>query len=64
MANATVIQPTILDGQAEKIRCAAYCRVSSSSDDQLNSFAVQMAYYSQKFEHSDTETLVEIYADM
>ena len=63
MANVTVIQPTISCGQAEKIRCAAYCRVSSSSDDQLNSFAVQMTYYSQKFEHSDTEMLVELYAD-
>ena len=63
MANVTVIQPTVFGGQAERIRCAAYCRVSSSSDDQLNSFAVQMTYYSQKFEHSDTETLVELYAD-
>lgn len=63
MANVTVIQPTISVGQDEKIRCAAYCRVSSSSDDQLNSFAVQMTYYNQIFEHSDTEMLVDIYAD-
>ena len=63
MANVTVIQPAVFGGQAETIRCAAYCRVSSSSEDQLNSFAVQMAYYSQLFEHSDTEMLVEIYAD-
>lgn len=63
MANVTVIQPTISVGQDEKIRCAAYCRVSSPSDDQLNSFSVQMTYYAHKFECSDTETLVEIYAD-
>lgn len=29
----------------EKIRLAAYCRVSSDSSDQLNSFAAQIRYY-------------------
>ena len=28
-----------------KLRVAAYCRVSSDSDDQLNSFAAQNQYY-------------------
>ena len=31
--------------QAGKLRVAAYCRVSSDSEDQLNSFAAQNAYY-------------------
>ena len=43
--NVTVIQPTIAAGQEQKIRVAAYCRVSSDSADQLNSFMAQMRYY-------------------
>ena len=30
---------------AEKLRVAAYCRVSSDSDDQLNSFLAQVRHY-------------------
>ena len=30
---------------AEKVRVAAYCRVSSDSSDQMNSFMAQMNYY-------------------
>ena len=43
--NVTVIQPTIAAGQEQKIRVAAYCRVSSDSANQLNSFMAQMRYY-------------------
>ena len=43
--NVTVIQPTITAKQEQKIRVAAYCRVSSDSVDQLNSFMTQMRYY-------------------
>lgn len=31
--------------EAQKLQAAAYCRVSSDSQDQLNSFAVQNAHY-------------------
>ena len=41
MPTVTVIQPTIAEEKAVKIRCAAYCRVSSDSEDQLNSFMAQ-----------------------
>ena len=34
MPTVTVIQPTIAEEKAVKIRCAAYCRVSSDSEDQ------------------------------
>lgn len=47
MPTVTVIQPTIAEEKAVKIRCAAYCRVSSDSEDQLNSFMAQTRYYSQ-----------------
>ena len=63
MPTVTVIQPTIVEEQNTKIRCAAYCRVSSDSEDQLNSFMAQTRYYSQVFENSETEELIDIYAD-
>lgn len=63
MVNVTVIQPTIIEENHVKTRVAAYCRVSSDSTDQLNSFMAQMSYYSEKFGDSDAEELVDIYAD-
>ncbi len=45
------------------LRCAAYCRVSSDSEDQLNSLMAQTRYYGKFFENSETEILVDIYAD-
>ncbi|MDE6088088.1 MAG: recombinase family protein [Oscillospiraceae bacterium] len=62
MPTVTIIQPTI-QKEITKLRVAAYCRVSSSSDDQLNSYMAQMTYYSHKFENSETEILVDLYAD-
>ena len=43
MPQVRVIQP--ISEQAKKLRVAAYARVSSDSADQLNSFATQVAYY-------------------
>ena len=63
MPTVTVIQPITANLTEQKLRVAAYCRVSSSSDDQLNSYIAQVNYYSHKFEDSETETLVDIYAD-
>ena len=63
MANVTIIQPTIIEKNHAKTRIAAYCRVSSDSADQLNSFMVQMSYYSEKFNGSENEELADIYAD-
>ena len=62
MATITVIQPSIIT-ETVKRRVAAYCRVSSSSEDQLNSYQAQLTYYSHKFEDSVTEELVDLYAD-
>ena len=63
MANVTYIAPVKAENTMHKIRCAAYCRVSSSSDDQLHSYAAQVKFYSEKFIDSETEELVDIYAD-
>ena len=63
MANVTYIAPIKAESTIHKIRCAAYCRVSSNSEDQLHSYAAQVKFYSTKFDNSDTEVLVDIYAD-
>ncbi len=46
-----------------KLRVAAYVRVSSASDDQLNSFAAQNRYYTGLISSKENWTLVDIYAD-
>ena len=44
-------------------RVAAYCRVSTDSDDQVNSFLNQVRYYTDFIRTSDKMELVDIYAD-
>ena len=64
MSTVTIIAPTITaEEKSREIRCAAYCRVSSDSTDQLNSFAAQIRYYENLFEGKKDERLVQIYAD-
>lgn len=46
-----------------QLRVAAYCRVSTDSEDQLNSFAAQNTHYSQMIRNHDLWELVDIYAD-
>ncbi len=46
-----------------KLRVAAYARVSSASDDQLNSFAAQNRYYTALISGKENWTMVDIYAD-
>lgn len=56
-----IINPT---KQVENlIRVAAYCRVSSDSQDQVNSFFAQVRYYSDYIRCNNRMTLVDIYAD-
>lgn len=66
MAERTVqvIPATIDKIKAErKTRAAAYCRVSTDSEDQANSFAAQLKYYTD-FIHGNTDMeFVDIYAD-
>ena len=63
MTGVTIINTNTETSSKAKLRCAAYCRVSSSSEDQLNSYTAQIRYYSRLFEDSDTEELIDIYAD-
>src|SRR5699024_4767336 len=49
--------------QNAKLRVAAYARVSSASDDQLNSFAAQNRHYSDLISGKENWRMVDIYAD-
>ena len=51
---------SIYDG---KKRVAAYCRVSTDSEEQLNSYEAQKSYYTQKIEDSPDWEMAGIYAD-
>ena len=57
----TVIEKTVQT--PKKIRVGAYCRVSSSSSDQLHSFSAQVQYYTGIIRENPAMELVDIYAD-
>lgn len=45
------------------LRVAAYCRVSTDSNDQLNSFAAQQNHYNEYIRSQERWEFVDIYAD-
>ncbi|EEP3906727.1 recombinase family protein [Listeria monocytogenes] len=47
----------------EQLRVAAYCRVSTDSEDQLNSYNSQKAYYTDLIQKNGEWIFVGIYAD-
>lgn len=47
----------------KKLRVAAYCRVSTDKDEQLNSFEVQKAYYTEKILGNPNWKMADIFAD-
>ena len=49
--------------EEDKLRVAAYIRVSSDSADQLNSFMAQANYYESKINSNDKWRLIDVYAD-
>lgn len=67
--NVTVIPATKKVGSASagagtgKLRVAAYCRVSTDEDEQLNSFENQVAYYKNYIESNPDYEMAGIYAD-
>ena len=60
---ATKTQGAIHSTYDGKKRVAAYCRVSTDSEEQLNSYEVQKSYYTQKIEDSPDWEMAGIYAD-
>lgn len=61
MNKVTVIQPTLTEKAS--LRVAAYCRVSSESEDQLHSYAAQIKAYTAMVARQPNWQLVDIYAD-
>lgn len=49
--------------ERKQLRMAAYCRVSSDSADQLNSYAAQVKNYTQYIAGHPDWIIVDIYAD-
>lgn len=62
MPEVRVIQPVTIQA-ADKLRVAAYARVSSDSADQRNSFSAQVKYYTQFIQAHEDWQFVDIYAD-
>ena len=63
MPTIRTILPQVKNSEVPLLRVAAYCRVSSDSDDQLHSFGVQTDYYTKLIDENPLWTLVDIYAD-
>ena len=55
--------PAATQGQARKLRVAAYARVSSDSDDQLHSYAAQNAYFTKLIISNPDWDFVDVYPD-
>jgi DNA invertase Pin-like site-specific DNA recombinase len=62
MATAKKIEQAAVPEKKQKKVCA-YCRVSTESDAQLNSYAAQISYYTKLIESKSEWTFVDIYAD-
>ncbi len=63
LARKAIIIPASQAPENIQLRVAAYCRVSTDSEDQKNSFAAQNAYYTALITGKENWTLVDIYAD-
>ena len=64
----TVIPPSQTNGNAKsasssQCRVAAYCRVSTEQEEQLGSFANQIAYYTDYINEKEEYQLAGIFSD-
>lgn len=51
------------DAASNLLRVAAYCRVSTNSEEQLSSYEAQLEYYIAKIKQNPRWVLVKVYAD-
>ena len=51
------------DAVDRPLRVAAYCRVSTEIEEQLNSYAVQTSHYTEKIKSTPNWEFVGIFAD-
>ena len=52
------------EAEEKRIRVAAYCRVSTDSADQKDSFDAQVEYYTSYIGENPDWTLADIYAEI
>lgn len=62
-ASRTKIKGKKAQEHAEKIRVAAYCRVSTNMEEQLHSFENQVGYYTKYIEKNPDYEMVGVYGD-
>ena len=63
LARQQIYIPAAKQEEEIVLRVAAYCRVSTDSDDQINSFIAQNNHYNELISSHDRWELVDIYAD-
>ena len=63
MPTIRTILPQQKNNDVPLLRVAAYCRVSSDSEDQMHSCGVQTEYYKKLIGENPLWTLADIYAD-
>ena len=63
LARKQIFIPANVPEEEIVLRVAAYCRVSTDSDDQINSFTAQNSHYMEMISAHDRWELVDIYAD-
>ena len=66
ISTARVPQVTVIDPripEKAKLRVAAYARVSSDSEDQVNSYIAQVDFYTKHIAGKEDWEMVDIYAD-
>ncbi len=51
------------DIRKQRLRVAPYCRVSTSSEEQLDSYQAQIEYYTEKIAAQQEWTMVDMFAD-
>ena len=60
---ATIDTKTAITQNYRQLRVAAYCRVSTKQDEQLNSYEVQRTHYEERIRTEPKWSLVGIFAD-
>ena len=63
MAEVIRIEPCGYQNGIRKLRTCAYCRVSSDSADQLNSYSKQVSYYTKSIKANNDYDFVDVFAD-
>lgn len=63
MKEVQVINTKLRQKTDDTLRVGAYCRVSTDSEDQMNSFIAQVKYYNDFINKNSNMVLVDIYAD-